>query len=29
MMNLKLPDPQDYGMTGEVGILIYTIKELF
>ncbi|MDR2303679.1 MAG: hypothetical protein LBE10_03730 [Treponema sp.] len=28
MMNIKPPDPQDYGMTGEVKILTYTIKEL-
>ncbi|MDR2607984.1 MAG: hypothetical protein LBC57_06285, partial [Treponema sp.] len=28
MMNLKPPAPQDYGMTGEVKVLTYTIKEL-
>jgi hypothetical protein len=28
MMKVKPPDPQDYGMTGEVKILTYTLKEL-
>jgi hypothetical protein len=28
MMNSRRPEPQDYGMTGEVKLITYTIKEL-